>query len=113
MSADMNKIGTMRRRLKEAATKGQTVTYGHLADLVDIHPQEVSVYLDAIWDAIQKEESPADRLDLTLVVVNARTKLPGKFDGCLMGLEDWAKEGKVELYRKRLKQLYDYYGSSE
>ena len=113
MSADMNKIDTIRRRLKEAAAKGQTVTYGHLADLVNIHPQNVSVYLDAIWAAIQKEVSPADRLDLTLVVVYARTKRPGKFNGCLMRPEDWAKGGKDDLYLKRLKQLYEYYGSSE
>ena len=112
MSTDMNKIDTIRRRLKEAAAKGQTVTYRHLADLVDIHPQNVSVYLDAIWDAIQKEESPADRLDLTLVVVKADTKLPGKFEGRTMDAEDWDQE-TLDLYYKRRDEVYRYYGSAK
>ena len=108
MSADMNKIDTIRRRLKEAAAKGQTVTYVHLADLVDIHPQNVSVYLDAIWDAIQKEESPANRLDLTLVVVKADIKLPGKFNDRTMDAEDWDQE-TLDLYCKRRNEVYEYY----
>lgn len=112
MSVDMNKIDTIRRRLKEAAAKGQTVTYGHLAALVGIHPQDVSVYLNAIWDAIQKEESPADRLDLTLVVVKADTKFPGKFEGRIMDEEDWNQERR-DLYCKRRDEVYRCYGSAK
>ena len=110
MSTSSNIVDRIRRTLKEVAKKEDTITYRALAS--NIGKLDVQHWPEL--DVLSQEEKRDGRPDLTLVVVNADTKFPGKFNGRRMDAEDWwTKEKTRDLYCKRRDEVYEYYRAAK
>lgn len=90
MSTSSNIIDRIRRTLKEVAKKEDTITYGALAS--NIGKFDVQDWPEL--DVLSQEEKRDGRPDLTLVVVNADTKFPGKFQRAAHGCGRLVDKGK-------------------
>ena len=99
------KTGEIRSILEGCARKMCTITYGELGELIGRLARGRWPELDVIC----KEDSAADRPDLSLLVVYKGIDLPGKFRGKKdLKSKDWTPIMK-EQYRQDRDDVYDHY----